>query len=60
MTASSQDSPVRVIDAFIGGIDLDEAGFKRAALNIAGRPPHDPQALLKPCKDVFRQENMKT
>jgi hypothetical protein len=60
MTASVQDNPVRVIDAFIGRINLDEAGFKRAALNIAGRPPYDPQTLLKPCKDVWMYSGTKT
>ncbi len=43
MTASSQDNPVRVIDAFIGGIDLDEADFKRAAHNM----PADLHTILK-------------
>ena len=42
-----QDNPVRVIDAFIDGLDLDEAGFQRAVPNITGRPSYDPRDLLK-------------
>jgi transposase len=42
-----QNNPVRVIDAFIDNLDLDEAGFQRATPNITGRPPYDPRDLLK-------------
>ena len=28
-----QDNPVRVIDAFIDSLDMDEAGFQRATPN---------------------------
>ena len=42
-----QDSPVRVIDAFVDGLDLVEAGFSKALLNKTGRPPYDPRDLLK-------------
>ena len=41
------DSPVRVIDAFVDGLDLVEAGFSKALLNKTGRPPYDPRDLLK-------------
>ena len=41
------DNPVRVIDAFVDGLDLAEAGFSKATLNQTGRPPYDPRDLLK-------------
>lgn len=42
-----EDNPVRVIDAFVDGLDLDAIGFKRAEPNEMGRPPYDPRNLLK-------------
>lgn len=42
-----QDSPVRVIDAFVDGLDMTQAGFAKANLNETGRPPYDPRDLLK-------------
>lgn len=42
-----QDNPVRVIDAFIDGLDMEEAGFQRSIPNTTGRPPYDPRDLLK-------------
>jgi transposase len=42
-----QDNPVRVIDAFIGGLDMEAAGFRRSAPNETGRPSYDPRDLLK-------------
>ena len=41
------NNPVRVIDAFVDGLDLVEAGFSKAILNQTGRPPYDPRDLLK-------------
>lgn len=43
----AQDNPVRVIDAFIDGLNLQEAGFQRATPNEMGRPCYDPRDLLK-------------
>ena len=43
----NDDNPVRVIDAYINGLDLIEIGFKNAELNSTGRPPYDPADLLK-------------
>jgi transposase len=42
-----QDNPVRVIDAFIGGLDMEAAGFRRSTPNETGRPGYDPRDLLK-------------
>lgn len=42
-----QDNPVRVIDAFIDGLDMDKAGFQRSTPNVTGRPSYDPRDLLK-------------
>jgi transposase len=41
------DNPVRFIDAFVGQLDLQAAGFARAALPETGRPPYDPGDLLR-------------
>ena len=41
----ADSAQVRVIDAFVGGLDFDCLGFKRAA--STGRPGYDPRDLLK-------------
>lgn len=41
------DNPVRVIDAFVDGLDIAELGIDRAVPNETGRPPYDPRDLLK-------------
>lgn len=41
------DAPVRVIDAFVDGVDLAGLGFCRAAPAATGRPGYDPRDLLK-------------
>jgi len=41
------DNPVRVIDAFIDGLDLGALGFELKAELAPGAPPYDPKALLK-------------
>jgi transposase len=41
-----QDSPVRVIDAFVDSLDMEEAGFQKSVLCWTGRPPYDPRDLL--------------
>jgi transposase len=43
----SADAQVRVIDAFVGRLDLDALGFKKAVPLSKGRPPYDPADLLK-------------
>jgi transposase len=43
----SKDAPVRVIDAFVDGLDVVGLGFSRAVPALAGRPPYDPRDLLK-------------
>src|SRR6202521_2266094 len=42
------DNPVRFIDAFVDGLDLAAAGFKRVTPKVTGRPGHAPGDLLKP------------
>ncbi|HWT76410.1 MAG TPA: IS1182 family transposase [Mobilitalea sp.] len=42
-----ENSPVRVIDAFVESLNLTEAGFCRTAPKETGRPPYDPKDLLK-------------
>jgi transposase len=42
-----QDNPVRVINAFIDGLDMEAAGVRRSAPNETGRPSYDPRDLLK-------------
>ena len=41
------DHPVRVIEAFVGAMDLGELGFERAEAGVMGRPAYDPADLLK-------------
>lgn len=41
------DAPVRVIDAFVDGLDVRELGFGRSVPAVTGRPPYDPRDLLK-------------
>ncbi len=41
------DAPVRVIDAFVDGLDLLGLGFTRAVAASTGRPGYDPRDLLK-------------
>jgi transposase len=41
------DSPVRVVDAFVGVLDLQVMGFTKAAPASKGRPPYHPSDLLK-------------
>lgn len=41
------DHPVRVIDAFVGALNLMELGFQRARPEATGRPGYDPADVLK-------------
>lgn len=41
------DHPVRVIDAFVDGLDLAGLGFSKVAAEATGRPPYWPGDLLK-------------
>lgn len=41
------DHPCRVIEAFLGMLDMAELGFTHGRLGKTGRPPHDPTDLLK-------------
>lgn len=43
----SDAAPVRVIDAFVNGLDFIALGFERAAPACTGRPGYDPRDLLK-------------
>jgi len=40
-------SIARVIDAFVGGLELEELGFSKSEAAIEGRPSYDPRCLLK-------------
>jgi transposase len=41
------DASVRVIDAFVDGLDMAGLGFGRAVPAATGRPPYDPRDLLR-------------
>jgi transposase len=41
------DNPVRFIDAFVDGVDLETAGFARVQSKETGRPGYAPADLLK-------------
>jgi transposase len=43
----SADNPVRFIDAFVDGLNLQELGFSRTQPAHPGRPAYDPADLLK-------------
>lgn len=43
----AKDNPVRVIDAFVGQLDLEELKFERTRAKSTGRPGYDPADLLK-------------
>lgn len=43
----AQDNVVRVIDAFVEWLDLDDLGFKHAKDNLKGTSMYPPQMLLK-------------
>jgi transposase len=42
-----ESSPVRVLDAFVDGLDLEALSFTRSAPASTGRPGYDPRDLLK-------------
>ena len=42
-----RDDPVRVIDALVDALDLEELGFSKVAAEETGRPPYAPGDLLK-------------
>jgi len=41
------EAPVRVIDAFVDGLEVRQLGFGRSVPAATGRPPYDPRDLLK-------------
>ena len=41
------DNPVRLMDAFIDKLDLQNLGFKKTVHKSEGRPPYAPGVLLK-------------
>jgi transposase len=43
----AEENPVRVIDAFVDGLDLERLGFKRTAPIAVGHPSYDPRDILK-------------
>ena len=43
----SENNPVRVIDAFVGRLDLSRLGFDGVAPEVTGRPSYHPSVLLK-------------
>src|ERR1700751_317445 len=42
-----QDHVCRVVDAFVGRLDMEKLGFERAEAAETGRPGYDPRDLLK-------------
>ena len=43
----ADDNAVRVIEAFVEGLDLGGLGFERVDLKATGRPAYHPSVLLK-------------
>ena len=42
-----EDNPVRFVDAFVDGLDLEASGFERVQPKATGRPGYHPRDLLK-------------
>jgi len=42
-----EDNPVRVIDVFVGELDLSELEFSGVEPEVTGRPSYHPSVLLK-------------
>jgi transposase len=43
----NEDNPVRVIEAFVMRLDIAKLGFKYSKEDSIGRPPYNPQDMLK-------------
>jgi transposase len=43
----AQDGLVRVVDAWVGSLDVKALGFGKAQAQVMGAPPYDPADLLK-------------
>jgi transposase len=43
----SEDNPVRVIDAFVASLELQEMGFSHSSPKVQGRTPYNPADILK-------------
>src|SRR5678816_4578281 len=43
----AEDNPVRVVDAYVEELDLQELGFEGAEPALTGRPAYHPAVLLK-------------
>jgi len=43
----TDDNPVRVVDAFVGELDLRELGFDGMVPEVTGRPTYHPASLLR-------------
>lgn len=41
------DNPVRIIEAFVNSLDMQNLGFQKTEPHNTGRPPYDPRDLLK-------------
>lgn len=46
------ENPVRFVDAFVDGLDMDYLGFKHSKPNDVGSPPYNPKDLLKLCTSM--------
>lgn len=42
-----EDNPVRVFDAFVNSLNMEQCGFARSIPAVEGRPGYDPRDLLK-------------
>jgi transposase len=43
----TEDNPVRAIDVFVDGLDLNKLGFAQTEPSVMGRPAYNPRDLLK-------------
>ena len=42
-----ENGSVRIIDAYVENLDLQELGFKRWETKETGRPPYNPKDMMK-------------
>jgi len=43
----TEDNPVRVVDIFVDGLNLDSLGFRKVDAKRTGRPGYHPATLMK-------------
>ena len=53
-----KDCPVRLFDAFVDSLNLQELGFGKSTPEVMGRPSYDPRDLLEVCFTATSMESV--